>query len=524
MANTANRYFPVQKRGELREDLLTGFARGARNMINPATGAPWTAIEIQAGIAPKSPRYVEADALDLVMQLEQQRALWLADQPRPDRASTQFLQKFHSVQWGLPYLPATGGSGLVLAPCAPGTSFAGSTTLGSPSAVVGTDQNGNRYQVLFSATSDLGGDPVALTLASIDTGIATNVAAGTQITWSQNVPLGTGGLPAETDAQFQKRLARYIRHKEGGGNRAQLSAWAGGFSNAVDIAFVYACPLFAGTGVVAVLPKRAANVAGPGGRIASPGLIGQMTSFLVPPGSVTVPDLGLLLVTGATSQPTDMVLQLQMPTGSIAGWADYTPWPLANGSSPVQVTGSFGTSFPLNIQITCTTPLPAGVTAPQLMSWDIASSSFVRWDVQSVVPIGGNVFNVTLNTPPLIAPFFNQYVSPFSQLGMDDSLGNQGPIPATAQAYFDALGAGELLDVSSTSTDPRRVRAYRFVQPQEEFPYRAGSGIISSLQDALVGSLVDGIFLSGGGVPNLPADPSLGPNLLTLGRLAIYPL
>jgi hypothetical protein len=537
-AASANRYFPVQARGELREDLLTGFAIGARAMVNPATGQPWTAQEIAAAIAPESPQYVEADALDLVMQLEQQRGLWLADQPRVDRASTQFLVNYHAVQWELPYLPATGGTGTVSAPCAPGTTFFGSTTLGDPAATVASDLQGNIYQVLFTVTSDASGDPAELTLAAISTGVATNLAVPTALTWSQNVPLGTsgqptvdsqfqGGLPAETDAQYQKRLLRYIRHKEGGGNRAQLAAWAAQFSNAVDVAFVYSSILYAGTALLCAIPKRANNVRGPSGRIASSGLVALLTAYLVPPGSTTTPDIGLLLVTGATSQPTDMLCQLQMPVGTVAGWADYVPWPAANTVPEFGTLGVavFSVASQTSFEVACQTALPPGVTAPQMMAWDVTSSSFVELDVQSVVLTAFNTFTVTLNAAPNGTTLaVGTMICPLSQLGVDDASGNQGPLALAAQDYFDGLGPGEVVDVTSTSTDPRRARAYRFVTPQEEYSQRAGSGLISAFQDALVGSVVDGIFIEGGGVPSLPTDPSQGPGLLTLARLGVYPL
>lgn len=521
------RIFPTVQRGTLREDALTSFRVGARQLINPRTNAPWTNAEIAATTAKGSPRYIDADALDLVLQLEQSRGLYLADQVRQDRASTKWLTDFHGPMWGLTYLPSAGGSGLVSAPCAPSTTYFGSTTLGAPTASVAADTAGNSYQVLFQVTSPSDGTPAALTLAALSGGEDTNLAAGAILTWSTNVPLGAaptatvaaqfrGGVGAETDAQFVRRLQRRTRHKAGSGNRSELCAWAEAFSTSIDVTFAYSAILYAGTGLLVPVAKRASNVRGPLGRIPSVALLAGLTGYLVPPGSPVVPDFALLWTAPPVATPSDMAITLSMPLGNDAGWADFQPWPMLANGVPAAV-GINILSNQTHFQVNNAGPLPIGVTQPKLMAWDAATSTFEQLNVTSVTFVSGTLFNVVLASAPSMTLALGTSISPWTELAPT--------IADTIELYFDGLGPGEVIDVSSTSVDPRRSRAYRFVVPNEEYPYRAGAGVTSYLQDALVGSFIDGLLYAVSvAVPPIPADPTTGPGLLVAGNLGVYPM
>ena len=88
------------------------------------------------------------------------------------------------------------------------------------------------------------------------------------------------------------------------------------------------------------------------------------------------------------------------------------------------------------------------------------------------------------------------------------------------ERYFDSLGPGEVVEAS----DPRFVRAARFPDPVERYPYRAGSAILSTLQAALVGTLTSGELLAiSATVPTVPSDPASGPGMLVAGHVAVYP-
>jgi hypothetical protein len=95
MADAPDREFAVFQRGEVRELELALFRNALRSQTNPDTGATFTEEEIAVATAKGSKKWVEADADDIVALTDQQRALWLADQVRIDRAGTSWLSHFY---------------------------------------------------------------------------------------------------------------------------------------------------------------------------------------------------------------------------------------------------------------------------------------------------------------------------------------------------------------------------------------------------------------------------------------------
>lgn len=515
------RQFPIYDRGESRELLLGLYRSSLYGKINPDTGQVFTPEEIATATARESSKAIEADGLDLLLLSAQQRGLWLADQVRPDRASTASLKNLWGPLW-LPegYLQAAGGSGLVDTEATVGTVWSGSTTVPDPTAVYGTDPAGKRYQVLFDATTP-GSGTVRLTVVGVDTGPETNLDADTEITWV-NPPVSatgpgtvvakfTGGLPSENDAAFAKRLIFRIRHKPAAGNNAQFVEWAKTSDNnaAVDTAFVYACALHAGTVRIAVLSARSDTV-GPLARVASVGTIAQVTSYLVPPGSPVVPTPPFVVVTGVDPEPSDVVLSLSMPVGNPAGWEDIVPWPRnLSGTASTVVAVTDQTHF----RISSGASLPTGVTAPSMMIWDEDRSRYEKLEVLSVSYVSGTTYAVVLAAAPTMTIAFGDYVSPYAQ--------RADIIAETIEEYFDSLGPGELIDLAAN--DPRAHRAFRFPVPSEEYPQLAGSAVVSFLQDAMGASLVLVILQSISVVaPTLPDDPIDPPSLIVCGKVGVY--
>ena len=86
--------------------------------------------------------------------------------------------------------------------------------------------------------------------------------------------------------------------------------------------------------------------------------------------------------------------------------------------------------------------------------------------------------------------------------------------------YFDERGPGEVVDLDE---DDRAHRAYRFPEPHEELPYRAGSTVTTRLGDALGLALADAELISASvTTPTLPATVIEGPSQVTLGNVAVY--
>ena len=514
--------FPVRQRGEIREEYLDDLRAGLREMVDALGNPAFTDDEIAIATADHGEHWGRADALDAVLFMGQQRAVFMAKQQLPRTAASITLRRDYVELWDLPYLEASGGSGPVSAPCAAETTWLGSTVLGDPAAVKGRDSAGRVYQVLFSVQSPVNGDPAILTLIGITTGDGSNIGAGEVITWVENVPLlatpsGTvvtdfsGGLPAETDPDYVPRLERRIRHKPGAGNNAQMRAWSeSGGKNAVGGAWVYKAAFHAGSVLVAVAQKRGSTV-GPLARVPSVGTLTNVRNFL----ASRIPRFVRWLVLPIVTEYSDMVLSLALGAASDAGWADRQPWPTNNGATPASITV---VTDQTHIRIASNTAPPSTTDDPLIMVWHRATSAFIQLNVASVASAGGGLYDIVLaSAPGGITLAVGQRISPFSE--------QNEVIAQTIASYFDSLGAGEIIDVSSTSLDDRAGYAFRWPKPNEEEPQRAGSSLIPFLQDALGPALVDGTIAAvSPAVPTLPANPIDGPNLLVAGQIGIYPL
>ncbi len=521
----SEREYATVRRGETREAYLRDFREGLRQLTDPETHQPFTDDVLRRVTARGSRFYREADATDLILLGVQKKDEFLAQQIRIDRAGSGFLRAYHAPLWGESFLEAFGGSGQVSAHGAAGTVWQGSTLLGDPFAVSGTE-GARRYQVITSATADSSGN-ATLTLRAIDGGDETNPVVGTAITWT-NPPPGsdptcivvgadfTGGIDAETDAAFAKRLMDRIRHKPASGNWSHLRAFARAASVSVDDAFVYSCAFYAGSELVALTAKRGATL-GPLGRIPSFGTLAAVTAMLVPPGSPIVPGRAHVVVVPVVSQASDVVVTLTQPFDSDAGWADLSPFPPVNGTAAVAIT-SLVSQVDFTITASGTGLLPQGVAGPlagvSLMVWNALTSTFESLSVQFVTDNGGSNYRVQLSAPPSKTLAIGDWISP-------DML-RRATLAAGAGEYFDSLGPGEVINLT---TDDRAVRAFRNPQPSEEAPARAGQGILQYLSDALGAPVSDAALASISlSTPSLPTDPVNGPRLLTLGRFAVYSL
>lgn len=525
MTTPNEREFAVFRRGEIREDILRFFRNGLRNLVDPQTLEPFTEDTIRRATTAGSRFYTEADAIDLACQGIQKRDEFLAQQMRIDRAGTAFLKNFHASQWGETYLPATGGTGNVLATGLAGTTWIGSTQVPDPFATFGTDEAGKRYQVLVSGVAD-GDGQATLVMIGIDGGLETNLAAGSLIRWS-NPPAGstptaevetqfTGGGPEETDAEFSARLAARVRHKPGAGNDAQMRALARAASNAVEDAFVYPCAMNAGSVLVAVTQKRGVAT-GPNARVASSGVLLQVQAAIVPPASPDIPAQTFVVVLPDTPEPTNAVVQLALRKGSAAGWTDLQPFPpVGSGNGQVAVS-LVSTQTDFRITASAAGLLPGGAASLPgigLMIWDVPSSRFETLQVATVTDLGAGVYRVQLSAAPVHTIAVGDWVSPASL--------QKDALAAAVEAYFDSLGPGEVV---ALATDVLGARAFRRPIPSEEYPSRSGQSLITFIAEALGAVAADATLTSNTvPLPSLPTDPIDGPRRVTLGKFAAYEL
>lgn len=525
MTRPDERRFTLFARGHVRDQvLLAHFRNGLRTMIDPDTGVEFTEDEVQRITQQGSRYYNEADAIDIYGQATQARASYFVDQIIPSRAASPFLQNVHGPLW-LPegQLEAEGGTGTVTAAANASVIFIGSTTLPDPAATIARDPLGKRYQVLLTAVTPVSGT-VTLTMKGIDGGDDTNIAVGTELRWI-NPPVGceptaivatafTGGVEAENEADYAKRIEDHIQHRPASGNQAHFRAWAVQASSSVESAFVYASALHAGSVVVAITQKRA-NVVGPLARIPNFGTMSAVTGYLVPPTSPVVPGNVFVLVVMPQPTPTSIGLRLGMNRGTSGGWADLVPWPRASSAFPrCQITNVLSQTL---IQVTTDeAPLfvmpAAGVNAPQLMLWDPDKSSFEKLSVSSVASAGGNLYDITLAAPPTRTMALDDAISPYTD--------RKDIIAGAVQTYFDGLGPGELVDFA---TDVRAHRAYRSPKPSEAYPQKAGQGIVTVLLEELGGVAGDAELVQGTvTTPALPVNVTDGPRMLTVRHVGVY--
>jgi hypothetical protein len=549
VAGADERSFATFARGHVRDNIiLAHFRAELRTLVNPTTGVSFTEDEIQRATGPGTRFYIEADAVDLLGQANQQRAIYFVSQIDPRKANTQFLEQFHGRLWlgDDSKLPATGAGGPVRATGVDGTIIPGSTTVPDPAAAVATDPNGLRYQALESAT--ITGGEAVVTLLGIDTGFVTRLPVDTQLTWSSGTNPGTdspvtvlaafdGGTDEETDEEYAERIEERIRNRPASGNAAHMIAWAQESSNAVGKVFVYPCALQAGSTVIAILEKRQPILTedqlpeGPDARVPSVGTLNTVNTYLTPPTSPVVPQRVFTLVTGVRAQRADMVVRISMDAGRSGGWADVVPWPPYNSLFPqMQVTGVGGGGLTLTVQ--GNQPLLngaaslVGTDAPKLMLFNRETSRWVQLDVTSVTdPAPGGTgtrnFTIVLTTLPELfdsagatrIPVVGDRLSPYTDRAQI--------ISESIEGYFDTLGPSEVV----TSTDPRYARAARQPRPSQEGPIRAGQAVLSYLISALGGSAADAELTSiSRNEPDLPTNIVDGPNVVTFGHINIYPL
>ncbi len=528
MARPDERRFVTFQRGKVRDDIILSRMRNVyRTKLNPDTGQPFTEDEIAVITQEDSRFYIEADAIDLYGQAIQQRAIWFADQVRPERAASEYLSGFHGALW-IPdgKLAATGGSGLVTVTGSPGTIYVGSSALGDPTAHVARDPAGKRYQVLVTKNIPLSGSETNLSMVAIDSGSVTNLVAGTELSWV-NPPIGSqptatvletfsGGFESESDAEFAKRITQRIRNKPGAGNNAQFRLWAQQASNAVEDGFIYATAFHHGSTLVVITQKRGTTI-GPAARVASIGTLAAVTAFLVPPTSPVVPHGTHVVVAPVVGESVDISMKLAMPMGSSGGWTDGDPWPRWSSTYPQGVRITTVTSQ-LIIRVTTDEALDgaplSGANAPAMALWDQGKSRFETLDVASVAFISGDIWEITLNNAPTKTMVIGDAISPKNE--------RAAVVAEAFESYFDELGPGEAVDEDSI----RFMRCARFPRPDQEYPMRAGQGVIARLDDRLGGAMADAelsyISQTEPSVANEVNGLVNGTNMLMLNVLAIY--
>jgi hypothetical protein len=537
MTAPAVREFEIFERGQIRDLILDYFRSGLRRRVNPETNQLFTDDEIARATCPGTRWYVEAQAIDDYSQAEQRRALYINDQLRINRATTQWLEEFHARQWDPDgRLKASPGSGLVTVSGNDGIRVVASATIPDLTAYWGTTASGVRVQV-FAADEAIGATvsgQTTVTMVAMDPGSNTNLAIGEVITWAQRDPgmspmatvasNFTGGFDVETDADWASRMEGNQRHKAGSGNDAQQRAWGRAASNAIEDCFIYPCAFGDGSFEACVVAKRTSGDRSPTARTNAPiPVLRAAIAQLTPPGSPVEPTPPNVVVVTPWIRRASFGIRLSLLAGSDSGWRDSRPFP--NRSSTVSVAIPYivtAAGSVARIYAQDDDTLPGGLTTltgadncPHMMGWVETESRWMEFPpVHDIARVSAGEYDVTFmaaiaSTAPWLVP--GVYVSPYTALHQS--------IADSIIEYMDERGPGEILD----EDDYRYSRSSRFPALREEKPYRVGSEVATRVLESLVGAASDA------DAPHITtaitATPALlAPQMHVLGRVGIYPL
>lgn len=521
-------YFDMPTAGAERDRMLASLRSVLRSSWvgrrDPVLDRVITEEDIQIATQEGSREFARFQALDQALLAVHAKAGVLGDQVFPKRATSGALV-LHAEHRELPRLPAVGATIYAQATAAVGATFVGSTTVPDPVAAFATI-NGMTFQLLYSVTTPANGiagsdEAAPMILVGVSVGEQTNLPAGSKLTWGGNVPLsavreftstvdGRGGTEVESEQEWGQRMADDDAHPSESGNNAHVRRWARESSVAVEDAFVYSCAKYAGSDVVCTTQKRGRQSEtapkGPLARVPSAGTLATTRAYLVPPGSPVSPERGLRFVVAPQTTYVNTSLGLALPRGRGIGWKDTQPAPTWKGSAAVIGSVTSQTLF----TVTTTSDLPSATTA--IMVWHRSVSRWEELRVSFIVD-GGSSWTVTLEAAPAITIAVGDYISPATRKPL--------LLAQAVERYFDSLGPGEVIDLDA---DGRAPRAARFPDPIETKPYRAGSAIITTIQNVLNGSTLNGEQLAiSSAEPVLPIDPTDGPYMLVCGHIAVYP-
>lgn len=458
---------------------------------------------------PKSQLYVEAQTFaDAMMPLYFDASL-VADATSRFSSQGEDLDKEGEAR-GLPRRGKTGASGYVV-----GTIASGGAFIPADSELRYVPQ-GLRFRVLVSGTYFNGG---LIPVVGITEGPATNLAAGTKLTWL-NPPAGvgptalvfengdgsglTGGANAQTDEEYRAALFELEANPPQSGNDAEIAATVLGIRGlAVERAFVYPAILGPGTTGVTFTMRPASLGAS---RLPNGAQIALVDASL----STALPGDDGILVASLLAEPVDLAIEVTWGPGTTA-WIDAAPWPAYSPTKTVVAGTPTPTATAFRLDNCATAP----TTGRTIALFDQATKTFKRKRIATATFVSGSTYAITVDTTTAGAsdtsfvPDAGAVVSPWS-----DSL---NLLVEPVLAYFAKQGPGEMV---ASFNDPGR-RQRRWPAPTAQtWP----SAVENRLVEGLFSVVSDAVLLE----PTAPSQVSVGTpgtvaRLHELGDFAVYP-
>jgi hypothetical protein len=463
--------------------------------------------------------FIIATALGNELAVVGANAIVKADAQMPDSATEEDLERIAAL-YDLEAQPAAGSIGNV--------TITASATSPIETGRQLTDSAGLRYEVVIGGNyEDVEDDPVGVPIRAIDTGDATNHAAGDQLQWvvappycSDKVTVSAGGLvngiDDEDDEALRARLFAVLQNPPGAGNAEHVAELAETSSASVQKAFVY--PAIGGPSTVHCAVSAAPTETNKSRVVASALMSGVVDPYV----KGKLPTHAEVVVTTVTDVSCDVAIALALPEAPTAsppgqggGWTNGTPWPAPDGLTTFKcVVTSVTSSTVFTVDAT---------TAPERNVTRIAWLSPTEWKLYTalVTDFSGSsgAYEITID-----AAFTDVAVGSFIF-----------PECQNAQEYIDGLldsfalmGPGE-----KSSNASALVRGFRHPPAVTAYPSALGPALLRAVSDA-GDEVLSSVYLyrtdgtttitgsSGSLTPQVPATVALAPNILVPRNIGLY--
>lgn len=449
------REFTAKDPVAIRDDVLRTIKNGLikQGVTNPNVG-------------PNSDWFVIATAIGNELAVVGANAIVKADQQMPDTAVEDDLARIAAL-FGLEKQPAAGSIGPVV--------IEASATSPIETGRELIDSAGLRYEVVTGGNYD---DDSTVTIRAIDTGAATNHAAGDQLQWvsappycSDKVTVGTGGLvngiDEENDEVLRSRVLAVLQNPPGAGDWEHVAEIAEESTASVQKAFVY--PAIQGPSTVHVAVTAAPTDSSKSRVLATATMTGTVDPYV----KGKLPTHSHIVVTTVSDVNADVAIALSLPEAPTAnppgpggGWTNGTPWPSPDGAVTFRCTVTAVSSSTV-FTVDATTAPTANVTRIAWLSpteWKLYTglvTSFTGTSGAYVITIDSAFTDITTGA----------YIWPECQ---------------NAQNYVDALleefalmGPGE-----KSSNASALIRGFRHPPPSAAWAYKLGPAMLRAVTDA----------------------------------------
>lgn len=484
----------VKTAEEIRDDYLRTIKEG---LINLGIANP--------NVSEGTLDYIRGTAIGQFGALLYQNISLKADAQMPDTAQEEDLVRIANI-YNLSLRSAGPSSGNLILD----TSVVTSVVIPTGSQLI--DDKGLSYEVTIGGSYS---DEEEIPITAIDTGTATNLAAGKTLRWVSPPPFVsatatvadgglTGGVDQETYEGLRTRVLEKIRNPPGGGNWSQLNQAAEDSTVAVQKSFAF--PACNGPATVHIAVVSAPTESDKSRDVNS--LV--LTTKVIPAIQAVVPEYFELVVTTVGNQLVNVAIGISIPSATTAsppgtggGWLDANPWPvytLDNYSEVTAVTSS--TEFTVNADID---PV-AGTTRICWLSptdWKLYRGTVLSFT-------GSNPsYTVTVDTA-FTGITTGAFIFPDAELMQD--------YVDTLLEAFANLGPGQKTNKSGVLP-----RAYRRPLTTESWPSDLNDQVLRRLTDNNETILSAEYNYRSVSSPNLPVLITDTPYILVPYNLAFYP-